>query len=200
MERSLRSAQLVTLAAAVFMVLVVQIALAGTGDGPRATASASLAKQVKKLKGQVAGLEARLAAVEAKPAATIPTIPSSLPPSGPAGGELTGAYPSPTIGTVSGLDLASSSDPTAGINFGTDVALHRALFTIGPFPVGLFSTANFSVAGELSTGSFLNLSTTTVAPTTGCAAVATTGRMIFNTTDNKLYICGAGAWKSIQAL
>jgi hypothetical protein len=139
-----------------------------------------------------------LGAVEAKPAPTIPTIPSSLPPSGPAGGELTGAYPSPTIGTVSGLDLASSDSATGGINFGSTVSLHRESFTAP----GLVSTGELTVQGELRLGggTFLNLALVSAAPAAGdCNSLPEDGRVVYNTTDNKLYICSVGVWRSIQA-
>lgn len=47
-------------------------------------------------------------------------------PSGSAGGELSGSYPNPTVGTVSGLDLAQHSSPGGGIQFGSDVSLSRS--------------------------------------------------------------------------
>jgi hypothetical protein len=53
-------AHLLFLAVIVLVAVVAQVALAGSsGDGPRATESASVKKQIKKLKQRVAALEAR---------------------------------------------------------------------------------------------------------------------------------------------
>jgi hypothetical protein len=92
------------------------VVASASDDGPQATTSGAGAakKQIKKLKKLVAAQGVRIAALEA-----------SRPPTGPAGGELAGSYPNPSVGTVSGLDLASSNSPAGAINFSPDVNLYR---------------------------------------------------------------------------
>src|SRR5262249_6249107 len=72
--------QLLALAAALLVFVVVQVALAGASDRS-ATASGSIRNQIKKLKQRVAALESE----------------RGQPATGPAGGDLAGSFPSPSL-------------------------------------------------------------------------------------------------------
>ena len=123
-------------------VAAVTMAMAGlvvapAASGASAETSASATKLIKKLKKQVKALEGRLAAVEARP--------TGGAPSGAAGGELAGTYPNPTIGTVNGLQLASSDSANPAIVFGPGGAEIYNVFGTGS--VGIEAPAGLSVFG-----------------------------------------------------
>jgi hypothetical protein len=154
-------------AAAILGLLVMPVAFAAEGS-PGAANSASPTKQIKKLKQQVAALSTRLAALEAKPEPDIPTIPTSLPPSGPAGGVLDGIYPNPGLANDS-VGASEIAQAAVGASEIADDAVTGA--KIANDAVAGFQVADSSLSGaEFAFSTAFSLNFPTIAGN-NCASV-----------------------------
>jgi hypothetical protein len=124
-------------AVAILGLLVVPVAMAepaaDPGSDPQATASASVKNQIKKLKRRVKRLERQL---------------ENLGASGPAGGDLRGSFPNPSIadGVVTNPKLANNAVDAAKVapDSLTGAQINEASLSLGIQPVFEPSASNSS--------------------------------------------------------
>jgi hypothetical protein len=179
------------LAAAVMAMVVMPVAIAN-GQGPSATVSATstaakikaLTKQARKLNQLAASLAQRIAALEGKGDVR---VPAALPPSGPAGGDLTGSYPKPQL-SANSVNSAKVADSTIGT---PDLANSAITFNkIAPGAVQESSLAEHSIGGVRLKTVFTVENTVEVKG--GSPAVETTARC----PGNSVTLSGGYDWTS----
>ncbi len=130
------------LASVVTALVVMPVALAGARQSEAArTKPAGVAKRIKALTAQVAALGSEVSQLASKP---VPTTPSSLPPKGPAGGDLVGTFPDPVLrpssvdaaavadGSLTGADIADDTVTSVKIRDGALTAPDFAPGAVGP--------------------------------------------------------------------
>jgi hypothetical protein len=190
------------LAAVVTALVVMPIAIAGASGGNASASatsasakqlkvlkkqSANLAKQATALAAQVASIEAKVGALEGKPA---PAIPTTLPPSGAAGGDLSGTFPNPRLAanTVSSTQIISGSVNSDDISNETIVAADIAAGAVGP--------------EEVADGSIRGVELGNVIAVAGAGVPAAAGALVEATVTcpgNSRLLSGGFEWAAVGA-